>query len=278
MKKQLIIPTGRAKDIVADISYDETFEKARPLVIFCHGYKGFKDWGAWNLVAEEFVKAGFVFLKFNFSYNGGTLDNPVDFPDLQAFGANTYSQEVEDLHTVVCWSQARNNYPIAKNNVTLIGHSRAGGITSIVAKESGFVAKLVTWAGVSDFKTRFPRKEKMQDWKENGVFYVENGRTKQKMPHFYSFYEDFIENEQRLTIKSAVKQIRKPYLIIHGEEDEAVSVKEAVMLKQWNPNAELEILKGATHTFGSKHPWEEQKLSNDLQLVVNRTIEFIKVL
>lgn len=22
----------------------------RPLVIFAHGYKGFKDWGAWNLV------------------------------------------------------------------------------------------------------------------------------------------------------------------------------------------------------------------------------------
>jgi uncharacterized protein len=275
MKKQIVIPTGREKDILADISYNESTDELRPLVIFCHGYKGYKDWGAWNLVAEEFVKAGCVFLKFNFSHNGGTLENPIDFPDLQAFGENTYTKEVEDLHTVVCWAQAKNKYPIAKDKVTLIGHSRAGGITSIVAKESGFVSKLITWAGVSDFKTRFPRKEKMEEWKEKGVFYVINGRTKQEMPHFYTFYEDFFENQQRLTIKSAVKQIRKPHLIIHGDQDEAVYLKEANFLKQWNPSAELEVIKGGTHTFGSKHPWKEDKLPHDLQLVVNRSIEFI---
>ena len=31
-------------------------QKPKPLVIFCHGYKGFKDWGAWNLMAEAFRK------------------------------------------------------------------------------------------------------------------------------------------------------------------------------------------------------------------------------
>jgi len=275
MKKQIIIPTGRSKDIVADISYNESIEGGRPLVIFCHGYKGYKDWGAWNMVADEFVKAGFTFLKFNFSYNGGTITNPIDFPDLQAFGENTYSKEVEDLHTVVCWAQSENNYPIDKNNVTIIGHSRAGGIVSVVAKESRFVSKLITWAGVADFKKRFPRKDKMEEWKEKGVFYVQNGRTKQEMPHFFSFYEDFIQNQQRLSIKSAVKQIQKPHLIIHGDNDEAVSLKEAELLKQWNPDAELEIIENAIHTFGSKHPWEEIKLPPDLQTIVNRSIAFI---
>lgn len=275
MKKQLIIPTGRSKDIVADISYNENDLMEKPLVIFCHGYKGFKDWGAWNLVADEFVKAGFVFLKFNFSYNGGTIENPIDFPDLQAFGENTYSKEVEDLHTVVCWAQSKNSYPIAKNKVTLIGHSRAGGIVSIVAKESQFVSKLVTWAGVSDYKKRFPRNAQLEEWKEKGVYYVQNGRTKQEIPHFFSFYEDFIQNQQRLSIKSAVKQVRKPQLIIHGDNDEAVSINEAKHLSQWNPNAELQIIENANHTFGSKHPWEEDKLPQDLQTIVNRTIQFI---
>lgn len=275
MKKQIIIPTGRNKDIVADISYNENEIIKKPLVIFCHGYKGFKDWGAWNLVADEFVKAGFIFLKFNFSHNGGTLENPIDFPDLQAFGENTYSKEVEDLHTVVCWAQSKNSYLIDKSNVTLIGHSRAGGVTSIVAKESKFVSRLVTWAGVSDFKKRFPKKDRMEEWKEKGVFYVQNGRTKQEMPHFFSFYEDFIENQQRLNIKSVIKRLRKPQLIIHGDNDEAVYLKEAELLKHWNSHAELEIIVNANHTFGSKHPWLEDKLPKDLQRVVNRTIEFI---
>ena len=58
---------------------------SNPLIIFCHGYKGFKDWGAWNLMAEAFAKIGFCFIKFNFSHNGGTIEQPIDFPDLEAF-------------------------------------------------------------------------------------------------------------------------------------------------------------------------------------------------
>lgn len=274
IKKKLIIPTKRERDILADINYiDATVDK--PLVIFCHGYKGYKDWGAWNLVAEEFARAGFVFLKFNFSHNGGTIKQPIDFPDLQAFGENTYTHEVEDLHTMIDWSQTNNGFPIQKDNITLIGHSRGGGIVSIVAKEHKTVKKLVTWAGVSDYKKRFPKKEKFDEWKANGVFYVKNGRTKQSMPHFFSFYTDFIENEQRLTIKSAIKQLNKPQLIIHGDKDEAVSIKEAELLKSWNPKAILSIIEGASHTFGSKHPWEQTTLPVHLQKIVTQTIEFI---
>lgn len=274
IKKQLVIPTKRERDILADISYDGG-ENDKPLVIFCHGYKGYKDWGAWNLVAEEFVRAGFVFLKFNFSHNGGTIEQPIDFPDLKAFGENTYTKEVEDLHTVINWALTNNGLPISKNNITLIGHSRGGGIVSIVAREHRSVGKLISWAGVSDYKKRFLKKEKFDEWKNNGVFYVKNGRTKQDMPHYFSFYTDFIENEQRLTIKGAIKQLNKPHLIVHGDNDEAVPVKEAEMLKSWNPNALLNIIEGANHTFGSKHPWEGATLPVHLQTIVNQTIDFI---
>jgi hypothetical protein len=64
-------------------------------------------------------------------------------------------------------------------------------------------------------------------------------------------------------------------LIIHGDNDDAVYLKEAKLLKQWNPNAELEIIENANHTFGSKHPWEEIKLPQDLQTIVDRSIAFI---
>jgi hypothetical protein len=59
-----------------------------PLLIFCHGYKGFKDWGGWSLMSQDFAKSGFAFIKFNFSHNGGTMEQPIDFPDLEAFGHN----------------------------------------------------------------------------------------------------------------------------------------------------------------------------------------------
>ena len=43
------------------------------------------------------ARNGFAFVKFNFSHNGGTIENPIDFPDLKAFGNNTYGKEVADL-------------------------------------------------------------------------------------------------------------------------------------------------------------------------------------
>ena len=52
--------------ISGDFSFNNTNKN---LIIFCHGFKGFKDWGPWNLVAEHFAKAGFFFIKFNFSHN-----------------------------------------------------------------------------------------------------------------------------------------------------------------------------------------------------------------
>lgn len=84
------------KPMVYDVFFIPS-QKPKPVIIFCHGYKGFKDWGAWNLVAKAFAKAGFFFLKFNFSHNGGTIEDPIDFPDLEAFAQNNFSKELEDL-------------------------------------------------------------------------------------------------------------------------------------------------------------------------------------
>ena len=269
MKRTVIISTGREKNILADITYLNDVE-SKGIVIFCHGYKGFKDWGAWNIVAEEFAQDGFTFIKFNFSHNGGTLENPIDFPDLDAFGNNTYSKEVADLNSVIDWSNKQFGSPIY-----IIGHSRGGGIVTLVAGINSNISKVISWAAVADFKERFPVGEKLQEWKDKGVYHVVNGRTKQEMPLYYSFYEDFMKNEMNLTISKAAKNIRIPHLIIHGDKDEAVLVKDANRLHSFNPKAELEVISGANHTFGSKHPWDERFLPDSLREVLDKTINFI---
>lgn len=263
------------KPILYDLFYEE-HRNALPVIIFCHGYKGFKDWGAWNIMSAAFAKEKFLFLKFNFSHNGGTMENPIDFPDLEAFGNNTYSQEVSDLEDMISWV-LQSDLPIDKNKIYLLGHSRAGGITSIVASRNSSVSKLITLAGVSDYSSRFPQGDALIQWKENGVFYVKNGRTGQEMPHLYSFYEDFIEHKEMLTIKTAVEQLNIPNLIIHGDADEAVSIQEAYDIKSWRSTTELRILRGAGHTFGASHPWDKDYLPKDLQQVVECAVNFYNV-
>ncbi len=277
IKKNQILSTPNKKPILYDVYYLEENEPQK-LVIFCHGYKGFKDWGAWHLAAEAFAEAGFCFLKFNFSHNGGTMEQPIDFPDLQAFAENNFSTELDDLNRILNLAESGNeNLPNQISNISLIGHSRGGGIVLIKAEEDTRVKNVVTWASVSDFKPRFQeRTEEFDEWKKTGVTYVENSRTKQQMPHHFQFYLDFKNNEERFTIKRAVENLKISQLIVHGSEDPTVSVKEAKAIRSWNPKSELEIIPEADHVFGASHPWNENKLPNDFKNVVERTIDFLK--
>ncbi len=272
--RNIEIEGENGRPILIDTSHQETSENL-PVIIFCHGFKGFKDWGAWDLMGLAFAKAGYLFIKFNYSHNGGTPEQPIDFPDLEAFGNNNYSIEVRDTIRVLDWLGS-SDLP-AGQEITLIGHSRAGGIATIVASQDDRVKKLVTMASVAHYDQRFPQGEELEKWKENGVYYIKNGRTNQEMPLYYQFYEDFIENRAQLDIITAAKCLSIPHLIIHGDADPTVDVQDAHDLKIASPQSELRILRGADHVFGASHPWNQNHLPADLRQVVQCVGNFIQV-
>jgi pimeloyl-ACP methyl ester carboxylesterase len=274
--KNIIIKGMHQKPILTDLFYLEN-NKPKGIVIFCHGYKGYKDWGAWNLVAKKFAKQNIFFVKMNFSHNGGTVDQPIDFPDLQAFGNNNFIIELDDLKSVIDWVVNNNSFEkeINVKNISLIGHSRGGGIVLIKAHEDTRITKVITWAGVSDYGSKFPSGDALRIWKENGVSYITNARTHQQMPHYYQFYTNFKKNEDRLDIKNAVEKLNIPFLIIHGSNDETVPLQEAKNMQSWNPNNKLEVIDNANHSFDSAQPWQSDSLPEDLDLVTQKTIDFL---
>ncbi len=275
--KNILIDGKHQKPIVTDFFYVED-NQPKPVAIFCHGYKGFKDWGAWNLVAQQFADNRFLFVKFNFSHNGGTVENPIDFTDLEAFGNNNYTIELDDLEQVIKWvlNDKTIKNEIDKRKVFLIGHSRAGGIVVLNAAENNHIAKIVSWAGVANFADRFPKGNALKQWEKDGVYFVINSRTHQKIPHYFQYYQNFKSNEHKLTIKSAVEKLAIPHLIIHGNKDESVAVEEAHQLHCWNPKSELFLIDNANHTFGIAHPFLNDTLTKEMQAVVNRTIQFLQ--
>lgn len=275
---QILKPENNTqKPILYDLYYKKS-DHPLPLIIFSHGYKGFKDWGPWGMAAETFAEAGFCFIKFNFSHNGGTMEDPYDFPDLEAFAKNNYSIELDDLRRVIDFVEAESGKSLPEiSSISLIGHSRGGGVSLIKAEEDPRVNHVIAWASVSDFEPRFrPNTEEFNNWKKDGITYVENTRTKQQLPHYYQFYEDFVANKERLSIKRAVKNLKKPLLILQGDADSSVWLVEAEALHRWAPESVLEVLPGSDHVFGGKHPWEEDVLPEDLKTVVQKTIDFIK--
>ena len=276
VEKNLIVDGKHSKPIVTDVFYQKT-NQPKKVVIFCHGYKGFKDWGAWNLMAEAFAKAGFFFIKFNFSHNGGTAENPIDFPDLEAFGNNNYTKELDDLESILDWISTNSTYnnEVNLDDITIIGHSRGGGIVLLKANEDHRVKRVITLAAVSDFGSRSSTIGDLEQWKKEGVKYVVNGRTKQKMPHFYQFYENFKANESRLNIQQAVRNLKIPLLIIHGDQDSSIDIKEAHQIHSWKPNSILKIVKNADHVFNVTHPWQKEELSDELAEVTQLSIDFL---
>ena len=78
--KNTIIKGAAGKPIVIDIFYTDA-NAAKPVVIYAHGFNGFKDWGNADLIAQQFAAAGYVFVKFNFSHNGTTPEHLQDFVD-----------------------------------------------------------------------------------------------------------------------------------------------------------------------------------------------------
>ena len=270
--KNIIIENPETRPFLADAYYRDGSEKL-PLVIFAHGYKGYKDWGAWDLMAKKFAEAGFFFVKFNFSHNGTTIDQPKDFADLEAFGNNNFSKEMSDYDEV--FNHFLNHPKVDNEKIAIMGHSRGGGITVIKGFEDERVKVLVALAGVSNFKYRFPSQDRFEDWKREGVMYSENKRTHQQMPHYFQFFEDFEQNEERFNIQFATQHLEKPFLIVQGTNDEAVKDKEASLLNEWCKTSELVLIENANHTFGAKEPWTEEKLPADLEKATLVMIDFI---
>ncbi len=275
-ERNVILQSKHGRAFLADIIYRNHGVK-KPIVIFSHGYRGFKDWGPFNLIAEKFAEAGLVFVKFSFSHNGTTIDHPEEFVDLEAFGNDNISIELDDLDVVVNWVSSPafplNDIEIDKERIFLLGHSRGGGISILKAREDKRVKKLCTWAGISEV-SKYWTPEQLEQIKRDGVIYLPNKRTNQMMPIRWQMYEDYFTHKDRLFIPDAVRQLDIPFLIVHGTKDETVPVANAIEMHGWNKAARLFLVEGGNHNFGGKHPWLETGLPEDLEDVVAETVDF----
>ena len=266
------------RPFIYDARYQPT-GKPKPVIIFIHGFKGFKDWGPFNLIADYFAREGFVYVKLNLSHNGTTPDSPMDFVDLEAFGQNNFTLELNDIGTLLDHLESANS-PIPEteadlSRLFLIGHSRGGGLAILKAAEDPRVKALASWAAIHDINQRWPE-EFIEEWRKKGVQYIYNSRTNQQMPLYFQIVQDFTDHKQRLDIPTAVANMKQAQLIIHGTADETVPYEAAREMSRWNPKAQLFLIEEANHTFGGKHPFTDSVLPKDTLATISQTVDFFK--
>lgn len=257
------------KTIAGDITYDDRNTNA-PLIIFIHGFKGFKDWGAHNLIARHFAQQGFRYLKFNLSHSGVIPQNPSDVSDMDSFAANTISKEMLDVDLVIKYAVEN----LKVDSVFLIGHSRGGGLAILQAANNPYVKGLITWSAISAFNTLW-NKEQEDDWRKDGKIEVINARTKEKMPLNLTLLEDFEANQQQFDILANAKRINIPWLIVQGDEDINVPFEHAQKLNGTNLKSRLVKIEGANHVYGASHPFEKETLPIQLLQVCEKSLMFL---
>jgi pimeloyl-ACP methyl ester carboxylesterase len=227
-------------------------------IVVCHGFKGFKDWGFFPYLSEELARRTRC-LAVSFNVTGSGIGARSDaFTELELFGHNTFTKELEDLEVVLdglTVGQLGATPVPAASRIGLVGHSRGGSTSLLKASRRRQVRSLVTWAAVASLE----RYEELfgERWETGEAVFIENVRTGQQMPLYRNLLDDLRANRERLDVLEAARSLEVPYLVVHGTEDEAVPVREAEALAAAAGElATLSLVDGAGHTMNAKHPFE----------------------
>lgn len=249
----------------------------RPVAVICHGFKGFMEWGFFPPLAELLADRGFVAVRFNFSGSGMAPGDEL-VTDLDAFAHATFSRDLEDLLTLLGAVGNEIAPGVADpEKIGLVGHSRGGATAVLAAAHDAWkdrLGALVTWAAVASYAERYDTATRKK-WRADGELEIVNGRTGQKLPMNVSILDDLDARGEELEPIAQAGEVQAPWLVIHGEGDEAVPANDAKRLHaRATTEKDLLILPETGHTFGARHPFAGP--TAELTRVLNATQTWLK--
>lgn len=245
---------------------------ARPAVVICHGFKGFKDWGFFPPLAERLARAGMTVVMFNFSGSGVGPDGE-RFTEVQRFARATVSNDLADLEhvTAALTTGTLVNGLAVPTALGVHGHSRGGAVGILFVAAHPECRALVTWSAISSL-VRWDDAT-IAEWRRVGRLDVVNSRTGEVLPLDTTYLDD-LDRYGPDRVERAARTVRVPWLMLHGDADETVPIEEALRLREWaDPSvATLETVAGGTHTLGARHPWAGT--TDELERAFGRTVEW----
>ena len=242
--------------IRGDLWLPDHVAASAPVVVGIHGFKGFRRWGFWPPIATAMNAAGFAFVGFDMSHNGvgvGGLD--FDEPDL--FETNTWEREEADLATVLAalrGGRLPEPHRVDARRVALMGHSRGGGLAIVHASGDPDIAAVAAHAPIASV-LRFDEST-LARGRRMGFIPIVNTRTNETL----RFGADAIAEIAARTdlhdiAANHAARLAAPLLVVHGENDSAVSPDEGRTLAAAAPHGTFLGIAGADHVLGCRHPW-----------------------
>lgn len=214
----------------------------KPGVLFLHGFTGNKleSHRLFVNAARAFAQAGYYALRFDFRGSG---DSAGDFIEMTVAG------EVSDALAAYNWFTA--NTAVDPTKIALLGFSLGGCVAAHTVPQVEPVA-LVLWSAVADPLRVFTAAQ-------SHAIMLERARTAGCVDLAgWPIGLPFIEELPHLQPCKALTEYTCPVLILHGSDDQVVSVENSRMYYEAlaTPDKEFQLINGAGHTF-NKIEWEK---------------------
>jgi uncharacterized protein len=247
-------------------------KKQVAVVIICHGFADFKEWGFLPYLSDRLVNDGYGTILFDYSMNGiGEI--PGIFSETEKFRKETFSSAQEDLSFL--FQQLREkripqSEYVNTKEIYLFGFSRGGGNSILFALDHPEIEKLVVWNSIDTVE--FFEPELKEEIIKNGTGYYTLVRTGEQLPLDKAILDDIKANQEKFAFISRMHQLHCPLLIISGTEDVPNFVKGAKQMKREAPNSALIFVDQANHLFNTNHPFKGS--TAQLDEAIDKTLQF----
>ncbi len=229
--EELIIKNAAGDDIYGKIYLPDSVTDC-PAVILSHGYNGIH--ADFTAECKYFASKGYI--AYAYDFRGGSARS-------RSTGASTdmtIFTEKEDLLTVFEYISGMEQ--VDKDNLFLFGGSQGGLVTALAAEECGSEVK-----GVILY---YPALNIPDDWRKTYA-------TVEEIPETNDFWglklgRNFFTSIHDFYTFDNIGTFNKNVLIIHGDKDTIVSLKNSERAVELYPHAELIVLPGEGHGYTPK--------------------------
>jgi len=182
-------------------------------------------------ICKKIAAKGFSALRFDFSGNGQSQGD---------FSQSSYTKHIKEMKQAVSFLS-----DMGISRFGLGGHSMGAAIAIFTALQTENITGVCTLAGrlgSSDLSSIFT-KEQLNQLQQSGIMsFKSRGRSLQ-------LSESFFSDMQQYNLPDALKSLKIPLMVVHGDQDEIISVQNAFQAKELKPDLTLEIIPGADHMF-----------------------------
>jgi uncharacterized protein len=239
MQKKILLRNSQGIDLCGILA-NPAGDRKQPVTILCHGFSTSKDGRTYVRLEEILNQNGIATFRFDFFGHG---ESEGRFEDI------TLSESVDDVLNALEY--------IRKSGFTRIGlfGSSFGGMASILAaSRSDLPLLLALKSPVTDYRTMPLTQltdDEVEEWKGRGFIEIETFNNEKRRLN-YTFYEDAKETHAY----DAALRIKIPTLIVHGEADETVPVKQSRKAAKRIPDCRLVTIPGCDHVYSNREHFE----------------------